>query len=629
MKINHKDSAMNSHPRQPLARMLGAGLIGALASAPIGNAMALTWDVGDADVSLETSISAGVAWRTGSRDERLVAIANGGSLFSTNSDDGNLAFDRGDAITSPLKITSDFGISWGDFGLFVRGSAGYNPVLEDKQFFDPADYGAGKERPESERRQKTEAVRDEVGSYAELLDAYVYANFEVLDRYLTIRAGRQIINWGESTLVQNGLNSLLALNANRLRSPGFELEEVLIPVGMVWVAMDLFENVSAEGFYQYEWERTEPDASGTFFATNDFAFIGGTQANLGFGRAGENESPCQLGGTVPQCATVPFGSTIPRGTDNNPEDGGQYGGALRFFVPFLNDMDLSLYAANYHSRLPLFSGTTSQVLPDNNPATQQTNPTNPAVVDSSSYFVEYPEDIQLYGMSFNTTVETFGVAVQGEYSYKVGQPLQLEDIELFLTGLGFPSQIQPVPGAALGGNYLRGWRRHDVSQVDLSFTKILGPQVGIGADQVTFLTEFAATQVHGLPDPDVLAYEAPNTTLPMNPLIAAASGVPTETGSYATDFSWGYKFVTRLQYNNAFGSVNLEPTFLWQHDVEGYTPAPIVNFVEDRRSATAILGWDYLNRWSGGVAWQRNFGGGIQNASGDRDFASVHLKYSF
>ena len=304
MKNNHKDSAMNSHPRHPLARMLGAGLIGALASAPIGNAMALTWDVGDADVSLETSISAGVAWRTGSRDERLVAIANGGSLYSTNSDDGNLAFDRGDAITSPLKITSDFGISWGDFGLFLRGSAGYNPVLEDKQFFDPADYGAGKERPESERRQKTEAVRNEVGSYAELLDAYVYANFEVLDRYLTVRAGRQIINWGESTLVQNGLNSLLSLNANRLRSPGFELEEVLIPVGMVWVAMDLFENVSAEGFYQYEWERTEPDASGTFFATNDFAFIGGTQANLGFGRAGENESPCQLGGTVPQLSLI-------------------------------------------------------------------------------------------------------------------------------------------------------------------------------------------------------------------------------------------------------------------------------------------------------------------------------------
>lgn len=585
---------------------------GALMSSP---AQAFSGSVGDIDLSLDSTIAAGIAVRTKSRDQRLIGIANGGQLYSTNSDDGNLAFDKGDPVSSGIKLTSTLSADWGDFGAFIRATAGYNAAIERTDLFDAADYGAGKEQPLSERDAKLSAARDEAGTYADLLDAFVFGSHEILDRYVTYRIGRQAINWGESTLVQNGLNSLLALNANRLRMPGFEIEEVIVPAGAVWVAMDLFADVSAEVFYQYEWEPTVPDVSGSFFATNDFAFAGGTQANIGFGRPGENSGNCLVSPQDPACSAVPFGSTVPRGATRTPSDGGQFGGALRLFVPALNDMDLGLYMANYHSRLPTFSGTS------------RTSPSAPA--DTASYFVEYPEDIQIYGMSFNTSLRALDVAVQGEYSYKTGQPLQIDDVELLLAGLGAPSQLTAVPGSALGGQELRGWRRYDVSQLDLSMTKILGPRPGIGADQVTMLVEAAATQVHGLPSPDELRFEAPNTALPANPVIAASQGIPAETRDYASDFSWGYKAVARLTYNNVGGIINLTPTVLWQHDVDGITPAPIVNFVEDRRSMTMLLGWDYLSRWAGGFAWQRNFGGGDQNLTLDRDFASMHVSYSF
>ena len=42
-------------------------------------------------------------------------------------------------------------------------------------------------------------------------------------RPLAWRIGRQILNWGESTFIQNGLNAILAANANRAGVPGAEV----------------------------------------------------------------------------------------------------------------------------------------------------------------------------------------------------------------------------------------------------------------------------------------------------------------------------------------------------------------------------------------------------------------------
>ena len=48
--------------------------------------------------------------------------------------------------------------------------------------------------------------------------------------------------------------------------------------------------------------------------------------------------------------------------ENDPEDGGQYGLRLSWFLPELNDTEISLYHVNYHSRRPVFSGKTADLL---------------------------------------------------------------------------------------------------------------------------------------------------------------------------------------------------------------------------------------------------------------------------
>jgi hypothetical protein len=589
-----------------------------------GSAGAVEFEMGDAAVTISTKLSAGAAWRMDDPDQRLIGIGNGGLAFSTNGDDGNLAWKKGDMVSSAIKLTSDISVSMGDYGLFIRGSGVYNQALEDADLFDPADYQPNpqKEQPLSELTAKEKAIKDHVGTDLDLLDAYVYGRWEIFDRALLVKAGRQVLNWGESVFVQHGLNALLAADVNQLRVPGWEIEEVQTPVGMAVVSFDVYENIGVEAFYQYEWQNTIIDAPGTLLSTNDFAGIGGTQANIGFGRVGENADGTTLCSPPPGAGTfcVPFGSTVPRGQTIKPADDGQYGAKLSFYVPFLNDMDLAFYAANYHSRLPVLSGTS------------RTGATSTS--DTATYFVEYPEDIQLYGLSFNTTVPWLDVAVQGEYSLKRGQPLQLDDVELLLAGLGAAGQISPLPGATLGGQYLQGWRRFDVDQVDVSITKIIGPIAWLGSDQLSLFVEAGFVNVRDLPSATVLAFESPGTytlnpgTVALNPV--TAFGLPVVPyDDYADQYSWGYKVAGRFTYNNVFNVFTLEPTVLFQHDVRGITPTPIVNFVEGRQQINLILSANYLQAWTFDLGYVMYSGAGTQNLVSDRDYVDFSIKYSF
>jgi len=616
-----------THMKKSLIKL--ATFAGGLLAA--GAAGAVELDMGGASVAISNKISLGASMRMEDPDPNRIGIGNGGNAFSTNGDDGNLAWEKNDIVASALKFTSDISIGMGDYGLFLRGSGIYNAAMEDADLFNPADYGAGREQGDSERTAKEKAIKDHAGTDFDLLDAYVFGRWEVFDRALLVKVGRQVLNWGESVFVQHGLNALISADVNQLRVPGWEIEEVQSPVGMAVVSFDLWENIGIEGFYQYEWRETIIDVPGSFWSTNDFAGIGGTQANIGFGRVDENSpagTPC-VGPNGPlNCVAV--GSTVPRAATVVPEDGGQFGGKLSFYVPFLNDMDLSFYTANYHSRLPVLSGTS------------RTGPATSA--DTATYFVEYPEDIQLYGMSFNTTLQFLDVAVQGEYSLKRGQPLQIDDVELLLAGLGAAGQISPIAGATLGNQYLRGWRRFDVDQIDLSLTKIIGPISWLGSDQLSMFLEAGYVSVRDMPEPEVLAFDAPATstmnlgTAMLNPGVdggapdsaTADDGLPnTPYSEYATDTSWGYKLAARFTYNNVFNALTLEPTVLFQHDVSGNTPTPIVNFVEGRQQINLLLGINYLQQWNFDIGYAMYSGGGDQNLLSDRDYIDFSVKYSF
>ena len=244
----------------------------------------------------------------------------------------------------------------------------------------------------------------------------------------------------------------------------------------------------------------------------------------------------------------------------------------------------------------------------------------------ASYHVLYPEDIGVVGLSFNTLLGNTGWALQGEVSYRSDAPLQRDDASVLADGLrpiigaidpriGCPRLGAQAPACvgriagSLGatGVPVVGFIRRDVSQAQVTATKVLGPVMG--ADTGVFLIEAARTYVHNMPDPAVTPLDGP--------------------GSFATDSSWGYRAAARLDYFNAFGAVNVSPYLQLQIDAAGTTPTPISNFVEGRRTVTFGLGFDYLQRWGANLSYTRYSGAGLRNKLKDRDFISFSVNYSF
>ena len=262
---------------------------------------------------------------------------------------------------------------------------------------------------------------------------------------------------------------------------------------------------------------------------------------------------------------------------------------------------------------------------------------------TAQYLIEYPEDIKLIGASFNTTLGGSGVALQGEISHRLDVPLQVDDLELLFAALGpldpglaaynqLANVTDPTKYASPFEQYLQGYKRLDVSQVQATATKLFCPT--FGADQFVLVGEVGVTHVHDMPSKSELRFEGPGTYISGNAILAGAHA-PTAAGKYedsshfADATSWGYRMVGKLDFNNAIGAVTLSPRVAWSHDVNGITPGPGGSFLEGRKAITFGLGADYQNTWSADLSYTDFFGAGRYNLVNDRDFLALNIKYSF
>ncbi|MBR9986612.1 MAG: DUF1302 family protein, partial [Desulfosarcina sp.] len=283
------------------------------------------------DISLDSILSYGLQYRVQDRDEGIVGIANGGEAYSVNYDDGNLNYDKG-LVSNAIKLTSELDVKWRQFGAFVRGSAFYDFEVMDG---------------DTERTPLSDEAEDAIGKSAELLDAYIWAQHEFGTVPVQVRLGDQVVSWGESTFIMGGINTINPVDVSKIRVPGAELKEALVPEGLVWGSIGLTENVNLEGLYLYDWEATEIDETGTYFSKAD---VGGENIStskllLGYGR-------------VPDQGDLPVDDTFlaaSRDPSIEPSDQGQYGVALRAVVPALNSTDFGFYHLRYHARTPILA----------------------------------------------------------------------------------------------------------------------------------------------------------------------------------------------------------------------------------------------------------------------------------
>ena len=731
--------------------------------AAAGTTQAVEFENDIIEGNFDSTLSYGGSFRVDDPELSSIGRANGGTAYSVNGDDANLNYDSG-LFSHVSKGTHDLELAFKelqDVSIFIRGT--YFIDFENNRSDSPLSGSA----------------KREVGRDTELLDAYVSYDLP-FSVPVNIRLGNQVLSWGESTFIQNGINVINPIDVKKFRVPGSELREALRPVPLLSASIQLTDNLSLEGFYQFKHEEMEIDPAGSYFSTKDFVGDGGQYAMLGFGSLSnpnmsswtDNPLAPFLDGVPaklptlsnprfnptlpPSAANAPFlpsnAGAIPRGKSNRASDSGQFGFAAHYFAEGLNDTEFGFYFLNYHSRLPLISAITGRDIQTEiqtnaiNPLNagigqlktgigqleagigqleagigqaeaglaqvnesiaqlEANDPNNDGLValktqqatltaqlagteaqlagteaqlagteaqlagteaqlnsliaglpslaalypGTARYIFEYPEDIQLYGISFNTEIGATGISVQGEISYRNDVPLQIDDIELLVAGLtpsnpvlGNLGALNPawngVSMTQLGSqgfnSYVQGYRNFDVLQPQFTVTKLFGPT--IGAEQWVLVGEVGATAVPDLPSKDKLRFDGPGTVLSGNafaPQILAANGHATDrfesADSFADDFSWGYRLAARIDYMDVYGGVNLSPAIAFAHDVDGNTPLPLGNFLRDRKTVTLGVTATYQNSWQGSIKYTEYFGNESHNFMHDRDFLSAMVQYSF
>ncbi|KJZ64585.1 DUF1302 domain-containing protein [Pseudomonas fluorescens] len=551
----------------------GLALSGAL---PSGFAYAYQDTSGDWAMSLDTTVSYGVSYRAAGQDNKLIAKANGGSganAATINSDDSDLNFRKGDVFSEVVKVLSEMDLKFQDkYGVFVRGRAFYDFKLEDDEL---------------RHRQLSDGGKKQAGSSVELLDAFVYGSWDLSEHEVSARVGRQVINWGEGLFYQNGIAATNPVDLSALRAPGSELKEAFTPTAMAFGSLHLSENLTLEGYWQpgWAWEKTQLDPCGTYFAGDvlgkgcDYLVVPQLQEAFTGGKA--FDSPSDVAGLNPILATT----FVPRGHDIDADSADQYGLALRWYLPELNETEVGLYYLRYSTQTPLLGASVGSSLAPGVPN-----------ASSSRYYAEYLENRDLFGASFNTTIggdSIFsGQSLFGELSYRPNAAIATDSGITLSNALFNPDGLPK-------GTRIDGYREKKMYQASLGTIRSMVGVLGAGSSNI--IAEAVASHISGLD-----------------------SGG--EFGA-VTSSAYGATVTMSLTYNNLFDAIDLVPTISHGRTFNGVSPLGTNGLNEEAWSTSFGINAIYQNSFSVGAQYV-NFSGS-DNGARDKDFISFNAKYSF
>ncbi|WP_161867965.1 DUF1302 domain-containing protein [Pseudomonas yangonensis] len=591
---------------------------------------AATWQL-DEDWSLTThsSLSLGTSWSLQNADKHLLNKADAASIGKVgvgtnyNGDDGKLNFDKGDTISTLFKGLTEFDLNDGSQGAFIRFKYWYDHAMAtgdgDFRRFDDSGW---------QRLARFQGF--------EVLDAYLWKDFELADRPLSVKVGKHVLSWGEALFLQNGVNAINPLDVSAFNRPGTELKEGLLPVEMVSFNYDLADRLSVEGFLQYNFRPSVLEGCGTFFSTNDALQEGCQHEKLIAGGISTTDISGIENALDAPPGMMPAAERYLRRTATDwARDSGQYGLAAHYLIESLDDADLGLYYLNYHSRTPLLSGVIARQAPNagGNPG---------ANLNTGDYFTVYPEDIRLFGASISGVLGS--TAVFGELTYRPNMPLSVNSADLINLLAGQRNSwimpMTPAELAAARGSRVDGYVRKEVWQFSLgaadSFSNVLGAQ------RLAWAAELGGNWIGGLdpqderlgragafgrtPTSDGAACSTPSAQNPAGLTDAElAAATHCNTHGVMTAFSWGYRLRMGLSYEGLIPATVVTPSINWRHDVEGYGP----NFQEGQQALGLALTFDYRNEYSLELAYNSFFGSNEFSLIDDRDYASVTVKASF
>jgi Protein of unknown function (DUF1302) len=644
----------------------GTGLLLVCASQLLmSDVYSLEFDIGGVNVDIDSTLTYSAIRRMHEADQQFLNDpSNTSEIFAVygrgpqqaldhtvemQRDDGNRNFSKG-LVSSRYSFLSSMDINYGRFGLFTRVTGLYDSVYKDRQTDNNSliTYNTG--ALNANNREFPDETSDQHGADLELLDGFVYGEFTLADKNLSLRVGKQAVSWGEALRIPNGINFANGpVDASKLTVPGIELNEVFRPVGAIYAQFEISDTMTLETYYQYEWEDTRIPGVGSYFSEIDLLNKGGDNVlvpasfvafngNLAQGADINTAATAAAGITAmtQMMAVSPF-VTIDRADDRTASDDGQFGVALRWLVESLNESEFGFYFMRYHEKTPSpvfrlgayspFASDGSCILPGGvgcppgpvpdaavpgNDTFNWIDPLQAAIgrgvlppsaalggmvinaYDNSEYFLDYVEDVELYGFSVGTVVGD--VTLAGEVSLREGVPVAIAEEPIALIAQGVAAQDLP------GTEYLT-YTLEDVFHWDFSAMQIFGPN--FISDSAIVLFEVAGDQVKNRK-----SHEVGNTLVPV------------------TASSWGYTMAVDLVYNDVVPGLKLTVPFVYSEGVHGDSPFA-AGMKDDRRQASVGVIGQFYENFVAELRYTAYSGDDERNTIADRDFLSFAVKYSF
>lgn len=354
-----------------------------------GSAHAFEIDTGNPDLQVrwDNTLRYNIAARVGSRDSKI-----GNSVLT---DEGTYSFDRGELVANRLDLLTEL-------DLIYKGSTGFR--VSAAGWFDAAYGDSSQSNPNLPFSMIPSYANNEYSNYTkrfyrgpsgEVLDAFVFANFDAGEVPVRLKAGRHTVFWGESLFLGGALHSVsyaqMPLDLQKgFATPGAEAKELFRPLNQVSGQAQLTDTVSVAAQYFLEWEPYRYPEGGTYLGPVDFAFNGPDRQFL---------SPA-LGFAT-------------NGKPVEPRQRGEYGASLRW-SPDALDGTLGFYYRRYADKLP--QALLTQV--------------GPGV---SRYNLIYADEVDLFGVSLAKNIG--GISVGAEISYRRNTPLNAQVLGISPTGL--------------------------------------------------------------------------------------------------------------------------------------------------------------------------------------------------
>jgi len=597
------------------AATLAAALLG-FAAAASGAELRFGEDI-RADIRGVVTLGTGIRTEDPSPENfgRLAGLRVGrpGGLTSVNSGGPDLNFPRGKPYSTPLKGFADIDVHGRTFGAFARLKAWYDYELEDRDH----PYGNFPNRFAQNTRLSDEGFASEARfKNAMVMDAYVYGRFALGgERRLDARVGRQTLNWGGSQFFRGGINGINVRDYAAEQRPGAQPEEIRVPVGMFYADLAAGDRWGVEGFVQYESRHDVLNGCGTYYNVATYAPSGCEQANVST--------------TLNEPQALAAGAFVHRLPDVTARNSGEFGLALRYGVPTIGKQ-FHLYAINYHSRMFSVRGTNANIAGGfGNALTRLTSP------NGVKYALLYPEDIHLYGFSFDSRLGR-ATRLFGELAYRPNQPLSINFADLADAFVARnPNSILNRPPSGKSALALPPGATFDAYDRFAVTTASLGVNQGfpgiLRSQRVLFAAELGVSHVANLPDASVIRYGRSEAygvaAVPGVPCVDAYPGKTCALQGFVTNNAWGYRARVASVYSGGPLGTTLTPSLTVAHDVRGYSYDG--TFIEGRVIVAPALRAEWRRHYFAEVIYTRFTNAAPYSMLTDRDNVQIYTGAKF